>query len=617
MKRLPFLLLLALVSCGAPASSPGAGLPPPNILWISVEDMSCTLGCWGDAYARTPAIDRLAAQSVRYTRAFASAPVCSPARSCLITGLYASSLGTQRLRSEFPIPDSVRGFPSYLRAAGYYTSNNVKTDYNSREESRLIAESWNESSPKAHWRGRPAGKPFFAVFNDMTTHQSRMGVWPYEQFRQEVQSHLAPSEIHDPAKAPVPPYYPDTPVVRRTLARAYDCISVMDQNSGRILRELEEDGLAEDTIVFFFSDHGAGLPRHKRLLYDSGLQVPLLIRFPEKYRAFAPAPPGSTVGRLVSFVDFAPTVLALAGIPRPAVMQGQVFLGSAAAAPRTHVYGARDRVDEAYDLSRSVRDDRWLYIRNFMPQRSANQPSAYSDQAEIRREITRLAAEGKLEGPALAYGGPRRPLEELYDSELDPFQVRNLAGDSAQAGRLAYLRGRMAAWIEDSGDVGFLPESEAWTRAAGGPLLGASIPRGRLLAAAGLVGTRRVPEMLSALADGDASVRAWGAIALGAMQPLPPEGRAPLEKALADPSAAVRIEAAGALGSVAPLAKELEGPDLTVVLHAARTLELMGEGARPARTALIALAARVKDAKGDLAMFVGFSTGALLEKLGR
>jgi arylsulfatase A-like enzyme len=292
----------------------------PNILWITAEDMSPTLGCYGDDYAITPHIDRLSSESVRYTHAFATAPVCSPVRSCLITGVYATSLGTHNMRSAFPIPKSIHGFPSYLRKAGYFTTNNSKTDYNTSSWERLVEESWNESSNTAHWRKRPVDqqyKPFFSVFNLMTSHQSRTMVWTYDRFVKEVQSRLSPDEIHDPAKAPLPPYYPDTPIIRKTVARFYDCVTAMDKEVGNILQQLEDDGLADDTIVFFFSDHGSGMPRHKRALLDSGMHVPLMIRFPDKYRHLAPTVPGESTDRLVSFVDFAWTVLNLVDVECP------------------------------------------------------------------------------------------------------------------------------------------------------------------------------------------------------------------------------------------------------------------------------------------------------------
>jgi N-sulfoglucosamine sulfohydrolase len=351
----PILVLVLLLDgrVHVAAQDPPPGWQP-NIVWITAEDMSLTLGCYGDEYAVTPHLDRLATQSVRYTRAFANAPVCSPARSCLITGCYPTSLGTQHMRSAFPLPEGMRGFPALLRASGYFTTNNVKTDYNTSHAQAIVKASWDESSERAHWRNRDRKRPFFSVFNLMESHQSRTMVWPYERFVQEIQSQLAPEEIHDPDLAPLPPYYPDTPIVRRTVARFYDCVTLMDRRVGEILRQLEEDGLAEETIVFFFSDHGSGLPRHKRALLDSGMHVPLLIRFPEKYRHLATASPGETVDRLVSFVDFAPTLLSLAGIEIPDEMQGRAFLGEQSGEPREYAFGHRDRVDEAFDLSVAV-----------------------------------------------------------------------------------------------------------------------------------------------------------------------------------------------------------------------------------------------------------------------
>ncbi len=610
----------------------------PNILWITCEDMSPNLGCWGDSYARTPNIDRLAAESVRYTGAFATAPVCSPTRSCLITGVYATSLGTMHLRSRLPIPPEMKGFPSYLRAAGYYCTNNVKTDYNTAGEPAIIRASWDKSSNKAHWRGRETGQPFFSVFNDVTTHQSRSMVWSYDQFKKQVQSRLTPHERHDPAKAPVPPYYPDTPVTRRTVARYYDCITAMDTNVGRILKELQDDGLADDTIVFFYSDHGAGLPRHKRLVLDSGLHVPLLIRFPKKYRRLAPAAPGETVDQLVSFVDFAPTVLSLAGLPIPEYMQGVAFLGPAAGEPRACVYGHRDRVDEAYDLARSVRDKRYLYIRNYMPHLSYNQPSAYSDQGEIRGEITRLAAEGVLKGPQLAYAGPTRPLEELYDVRKDPQQLHNLAASPEHKTVLDRMRRLHRTWMADSRDVAFLPEVELWRRSeAATPYQMARetdrYPQKRILEAADLVGRGpdALPRQVELLAGADAACRYWAAVGLNALGPGAAPAADALTKALGDPAPNVRIEAAGALvamgrpdpyGGVSPkamplLIKELADKDANIALHAARTLQLLGNRARPALDALRAAAKDARKRKGPLAMFIRFSTDAALKQLGR
>ena len=402
---------------------------PPNILWITAEDMSPTLGCYGDAYATTPHIDALARQSTKYTHAFATAPVCSPSRACLINGCIATTQGTHAMRSEFPLPDEMLGFPAMLRRRGYFTSNNEKTDYNSAAAARIIDHSWDECGADAHWRGRKKDQPFFAVFNLMTSHQSRTMVWPYEQFQAEVQAKLSPGLIHDPDAAPVPPYYPDTPIVRKTIARFYDCVTVMDMQVGQLLRQLHDDGLDDNTIVFFYSDHGSGMPRHKRTLFDTGMRIPMLIRFPINH-VMRPTRPGATTDQLVCFEDFGPTVLSLAGAPDlPRHMSGRPFLGPLAkdVPPRKFVFGHRDRVDEVIDMTRSVRSKDFLYIRNYMPHLSWNQASNWTDQGEIRQEFYELAGAGDATPAQFQFVGPRRPREALFDCRSDPLNLQNLA----------------------------------------------------------------------------------------------------------------------------------------------------------------------------------------------
>lgn len=619
-------------SAAASAVLLAAGVDRPNILWLTAEDINPNIGCYGEAYARTPNLDRLAAQGVRYTNAFATAPVCSPARSCLITGLYATTLGTQNLRSRFPIPSTMRGFPALLREAGYYTTNNVKTDYNTSEEPAIIAASWDESSAKAHWQGRRPGQPFFAVFNDMISHQSRASVFPYDQFVKEVQSRLTPEERHDPALAPVPPYYPDTPIVRRTIARYHDCITAMDRNAGERLAELERDGLAGETIVFFYGDNGAGIPRHKRLVLDSGLRVPLIIRFPAKYRHLAPAAPGEATDRLVSFVDFAPAMLSLLGIEIPPYMQGEPFLGAAAAgrAPRTYAYGARDRVDEAFDLARSIRDGRYLYVRNYMPHISYNQPEGYSDQSEIRPEITRLAAEGKLAGAQLHYAGPRRAIEELYDSERDPHQVENLASRPEHRERIEPMRARLLAWMIETRDTGFLPEVDMAARSAGRTPYDmtkddARYPIERIIAVADLVGRGSAsrPEQVRLLGDPDPAVRYWAAVGLRALGADAAPAADALARALADPAPAVRIEAAAALCGIGrasealpDLEKAVLDDDPRIALRAARILELVGPIAKPVLPAMRRVLEKSRASVGDDALFLRFALEPAVERLG-
>jgi uncharacterized sulfatase len=636
------LALLAAVSasaCRAPDAPEGAGSTPPagagrpNILWITCEDMSPDLGCYGDAYAATPHLDRFAAQGVRYTHAFATAPVCSPARFALLTGLYAASAGAHNLRSSFPVPEAVTGFPSLLRHAGYYCTNNVKTDYNTSGEPALVAACWDDCSARAHWRDRPPGRPFFSVFNAMETHQSRT----FESFIPELEKRLAPAERHDPAKAPLPPYYPDTPAARATVARCYDWITVMDRDHvGRLLRELEEDGLADDTIVFFYSDGGRGMPRGKRTLYDSGLRVPLLVCFPPRYRAWAPAGPGGTCDRLVSFVDFGPTVLSLAGVPVPALSHGIPFLGPDSGPPRDCVFGARDRVDEAFDLVRSVRDARYLYIRNFMPHLSHNQPEGFSDQLALRREITLLAAEGRLDPVQMAYAGPRKPPEELYDTEADPHQVRNLAALPKHHEALERMRGRLRlrAWMIETHDLGFFPEPELACRTAGTtPFEWAQKATPGSLAvireaAEGVGRTDALDRQAGLLGHADPAVRYWAAVGLAAQGAAAAPARGALERALGDACATVRIEAAGALTrldgddksrepALEMLARSLKDVSLDVRLHAARTLQLLGAKARPVlpemKKALAEASAKEKDAHQN--MYIRFALEAAIKAL--
>lgn len=629
MRKLLFWLLLPLSVFASER---------PNILWITAEDMSPTLGCYGDEFATTPNIDKLAGEGVRYTNAFASAPVCSPARSTLITGVYATSLGTQRLRSMFPIPDYVKGFPSYLKELGYYTTNNVKTDYNSEQHGRLIEESWDEVSETAHWRGREGDQPFFHIFNDMTSHQSRTMVWPYEQFEFEVASKLSPEQIHDPGKALIPPYYPDTPVIRRTVARFYDCVTAMDKNVGDLLDQLEEDGLAENTIVFFYSDHGSGMPRHKRNLQDTGMHVPLIIRFPDKWKHLAPAEAGASIDRLVSFVDFAPTMLSLLGIDIPSHMQGTAFLGEAAGEPRKYVFGARDRVDEAFDLSRSVRDKKWLYIRNFMPHLSFNQPCAWPGQGEIRQEIARLAEAGSLRpGPARDYAGPTKAVEELYDTDADPLCLNNLADVPEHASELQRLRSEQLYWSLEKKDVGFLAESIAWKMSKDGPLFDWDDPDllGRVREAAEIsgAGIERKEDALEALQSDEGAVRYWGAVALRALGKHALDASNQLGAALADSEPAVRIEAAGAMVELGNtqvgltiLGEEVLSEDLVSALHACRTIELLGDKAASLRPQVQMVSEKCKEGMGqatdplipgktDEFMFLGFSADAFLSKI--
>ncbi len=605
----------------------------PNILWITAEDMSPTLGCYGDAYATTPHLDAFAATATRYDKAFAVSPVCSPSRASLITGVHNVTLGTNQMRSSFALPSGVRGFPAYLREAGYFTTNNVKTDYNTADAGRLVAESWDENSPAAHWRSaaRVDGQPFFAVFNLMTSHQSRSMTWPYPAFEKHVQAKLSPGEVHDPAGAPLPPYYPDTGVVRRTVARYHDCVTSMDKEAGAILEQLEEDGLEDDTIVFFYSDHGAGMPRGKRLLHDSGMRVALLVHVPERWEHLRPTAPGGSTGRLVNFLDLPPSVLELAGLGAPAYMQGASIFGER---ERRYCYGSRDRVDEAYETSRSLRDGRWLYIRNYRPHLGWMQPSVFSDLSEIRRELRGLS--GEVAPAVEAYVRPWKPEEEFYDCEEDPHNVRNLAG-TRMAPMQSEAYGRMvAAFLEERArlrDLGAIPETEMrrWVEEEGRPigdiLAGEADHRPDLeaaWAAADKVGWQKPAVLLELLAKGDAPQRHWAAIALRTCFGKDPEVPAAAVDHLDDLSPAVRIEVASWLGiherfreaAVARLLEDLSHEDEWVQLQACRAIELLGDNARAALPAMRDLYRRARQGEGDANLFLAFSSGAFLERYG-
>ncbi|HNY78673.1 MAG: sulfatase-like hydrolase/transferase [Sedimentisphaerales bacterium] len=441
----------------------------PNFLWISTEDISPDLGCYGDAYAVTPNLDRLASEGVRYNHVFSHSGVCAPTRSGIITGMYPTTIGTHHMRCAGVPPQQVKCFPEYLRAAGYYCTNNVKTDY--QFEAPLTA--WDECSSSAHWRNRPNGKPFFAVINFTTTHESQIRNRSDAMLKRL--AGLGPAERHDPAQAVLPPYYPDTPRVRQDWAQYYDLITLMDRQVRQVLDDLEQDGLADDTIVWFWGDHGRGLPRAKRWIYDSGLRVPLIVRVPPKWRKLAmpdrpeAVAPGTVNDDLIAFVDFAPTMLSLATVEIPSHMQGHAFLGPRKARPREYVFAARDRMDEAYDLIRAVRDKRFKYMRNHMWYVSRAQDIRYMNEMPTMQEMRRLHAEGELDGPQKQYFEPAKPIEELYDLVADPHEVRNLAGDPAYAEVLERLRRAHEQWYKDTQDVGLIPEPifDEWKRPNG------------------------------------------------------------------------------------------------------------------------------------------------------
>ena len=425
----------------------------PNILWITSEDNSLFLGCYGDELARTPNIDGLASDGILFRHAYSNAAVCAPARTTLFLGMYPPSLGAEHMRSQAPMPDFVKSYPQYLREAGYYTTNNSKKDYNVAAD----FPGWDESSGTAHWKNRPQGKPFFAIFNIGVTHESNLHP-----------SRNTHPEGADPAKVHVPAYIPNTPTSRNRVATYYHCISLMDTQVGECLKELEDAGLAEDTIVFYYSDHGGVMPRSKRFIYASGTHVPLVIRFPKKWAHLSPFKADSETEEVVGFVDFAPTLLSLAGAKIPEYMQGRAFLGEKRSKPAEYAYTFRARADERIDFKRGVTDGRYNYIRNYLAYLPTGQHVNYLWDNPATVEWEALFKAGKTNAAQNAFFLPA-PMEELFDLESDPDEVNNLADDPAHRQTLLRFRKANREHLLRTRDTGFIPEALLieWSRGSG------------------------------------------------------------------------------------------------------------------------------------------------------
>ncbi|OAI53681.1 sulfatase, partial [Planctomyces sp. SCGC AG-212-M04] len=525
---LSFLLLLT-----GPARA--ADEARPNVLWITCEDLSPIIGPYGDKFATTPNLDALGAKSLRYKTCWSNAPVCAPARTTLITGMYATSLGAEHMRSEVKIPADWKLYPQVLRDAGYYCTNNSKTDYNVVPNGKV----WDDTTNKAHWKNRPAGKPFFAIFNTTVTHESQV--------------HKRAKLVHDPAKVRVPAYQPDLPEIREDWAQYYDNVTEMDTYVGERLKELADEGLTEDTIVWFYSDHGCGLPRSKRVPYDSGLHVPFLLHIPDKFKHLRPADyaPGGETSRLVSFVDFGPTLLSLCGVKPPENMQGQPFLGKYATKPRQYLFGFRGRMDERVDVVRSVTDGRYVYVLNAMPEKPQGQYLAYMyKQAGV--QAWRAAFEkGNLPPEQAAFFLPK-PVEALFDLETDRDETKNLIETSSAQGHRLRLMAALISHFVDSRDLGMIPECEMLRMAGSGAP--ADLGRNKLdpkiqTAAMGVIASDSSRVLPQHLNDPAPVVRYWAIV--GLMSKHKDELTAVhdrLTALLKDETPCVRIAAAEALG---------------------------------------------------------------------
>ena len=537
-----FFLILAIFSAlGLKQAQAAKKLP--NILWITSEDNGPHLGCYGDAYATTPNLDRLSKKGLRYTKASSTAPVCAPARTTIISGIYPPATGSEHMRSMTHLPKKFKMYPAYLRELGYYCTNNSKEDYNLREDGKV----WDESSRNAHWKNRPEGKPFFSIFNLTISHES------------QIRNRISPSnKIHDPNKARIPAYHPDTPEVRKDWAQYYDRITMMDKLVGNTLKEIKDAGLAEDTIIFYYGDHGSGMPRNKRWPYFSGLNVPFIVHVPEKYKHLAPTDykAGGTSDRLIGFIDLAPTVLSIANIKPPSHLQGHAFMGKHIDKSPEYSYGFRGRMDERYDMVRTVFDGRYIYIRNYMPHKIYGQFISYMFKTPTTRIWHEMHKSGKL-NDAQSKFWQTKPAEELYDLNNDRDEIINLAKSKEHEDIIKSLRRAHVKWVRDVRDIGFLPEAEVHSRSKkDSPYemghdsnrydLDNIFQAANIATRLGKKNTEKLPKLMD---SNDSAVRYWGAMGylIRGKSGLR-KGRKFLVNALKDESPSVRIIAAESLG---------------------------------------------------------------------
>lgn len=578
------LTCLIVVSLLVPRLSAQAA-KRPNIVWIVSEDNGPFLGCYGYPDANTPNLDKLASQGILYENAFVTAPVCAPNRCSIITGMFPPSLGCQHMRSKnFVPPDQVQFFVQHLRDAGYYCSNNSKTDYNL---SPYQKDAWNQMTGGDH-RKRKEGQPFFAVYNIGTSHESSL--------------HRGLDESLSDADVVIPPYHPDTPKIRANWAMYHRIITRMDSQVGQRLKQLEDEGVADDTIVFYYSDHGGILTRSKRFLFDTGVHVPLIVRFGKNFKHLDPRKAGARTDELVSFVDLAPTVLSLAGAEIPDYMQGRAFLGKQKGEARDYVYCFRGRMDERYDLSRAVRDKRFKYIRNYNPHRIYGQHLQYLWKMPATTSWEAAFQAGKTNEVQSRFW-QEKPAEELYDTSKDPWEVNNLAGDPEYQEVLARMRAANREHLLRIRDSGFLPEAMMVEMGNEAGSIYALVrdskryPLEQLMTAAEMATVpdpKNLDKLQELLNDDHPAARYWGAVGCIILEEKAEPAKEKLTAlAKGDPSPNVRIAAAEALTDLGEtklaldvLTELLQHDNQWAALHAANVLHHLGEAARPALPAI-------------------------------
>ncbi|MCA9248861.1 MAG: sulfatase-like hydrolase/transferase [Planctomycetales bacterium] len=541
--RLRLLLMLSLIPCVA------RGAERPNIVWILSEDNSKHyLKLFDENGAPTPRIEAMARDGIVFERAFSNAPVCSVARTTLITGCYGPRIGTQfhRKMKSATLPAGQKMFTAYLRDAGYYTTNNSKKDYNAVESDGV----WDASSKKASWRNRPtADTPFFHMQTFTMSHESSL------HFKQH---QMRPDAIRTPPDSlRLADYHPDTPTFRHTYARYHDGMGVIDRAVGQLVDQLAEDGLLEDTFIFYFGDHGGVLPRSKGYIYESGLHVPLVVRVPERWRDRGSLARGSRTQGFVNFIDFGPTVLHLAGVHVPEAMDGKPFLGPGVSAEslakRDEAFGYADRFDEKYDLCRSLRKGRYKYIRNYQAFYPDGLRNNYRYQMLAYQEWLALYKQGKLNAEQRQFF-EAKPVEALFDLETDPDEVHSLAADPAHAQVLADLRGRLQARVKSLPDLSFFPESVLIDEALDDPVgFGQRNAEriGRLVDVADLSllpFAQAKPKLEAALSSDDPLQRYWALIACSCFGKTASPVISAATERLGDEELLVRMRAAEFLG---------------------------------------------------------------------
>ena len=549
--RLSHQLIAAVLALPALISLVEAAQDRPNILWITSEDNSVHwLGCYGNEDAKTPHIDRLAAAGVRFKYGYANAPVCAVARNTIITGRYACSLGTHNMRSRYPIPEDVRTYVSYLRQAGYYCVNRSKTDYNFKTDDKSH---WDQCDDAAHWKNRKEGQPFFAVFNSLTSHESCLFEEKLASSRKDGLIPETPSR--DPASVKLPRLYPDTPEIRQDWATYMDVVTAMDRRVGDWLQELDEAGLRENTIVFYYADHGGILPRAKRYLYDTGTHVPMIVNVPKKWAHLAPGEPGTASGRPVSFIDLPPTVLSLAGVEVPEAMHGRAFMGAGKRAPEPYVFLFGQRFDSRMlRFVRGITDGRYRYIRNFHPYRHRGILTGYAHGQVGWQALYELRQQGKLTATQSSYWVTPQPVEELYDTRADPWELHNLAGDAKHRARLESMRDATLNKMREIVDTGLVPESMYESICKDGTIYdyvhSEDFPYEEVLQMALIAGDGRdnaQQTLRAAMEHAHPVIRYWGALGCRIQGDSSSQTIRGLKKLLTDPTEGVRVVAAEAL----------------------------------------------------------------------